>query len=88
MKSYSYKTHGTCSRQIDVTLDGDVIAEVVFHSGCMGNTQGVAALVKGMKAEDAIRRLSGINCGGKGTSCPDQLARALSEMLDGAGDNR
>ena len=86
MKRYSYKTHGTCSRQIDVTLNGDVIEEVVFRNGCMGNTQGVAALVKGMKAEEAIRRLSGINCGGKGTSCPDQLARALSEMLNGAGD--
>ena len=85
-KRYSYKTHGTCSRQIDVTLDGDVIKEVVFHYGCMGNTRGVAALVKGMKADEAIRRLSGIDCGGKGTSCPDQLARALSEMLAGAGN--
>lgn len=84
MKRYSYKTHGTCSRQIDVTLNGEVIEEVVFHSGCMGNTQGVAALVKGMKAEEAIRRLKGIDCGGRGTSCPDQLARALTEMLNGA----
>ena len=84
LKKYSYKTHGTCSRQIDVTLDGDVVSEVVFHNGCMGNTQGVAALVKGMKAEEAIRRLKGIDCGGKGTSCPDQLARALTEMLKGA----
>ena len=84
MKRYSYKTHGTCSRQIDVTLDGDVIVEVVFHHGCMGNTRGVAALVKGMKAEEAVARLSGIDCGGKGTSCPDQLARALTEMLNGA----
>ena len=85
MKSYSYITHGTCSRQIDVTLDGDVIKEVVFHRGCMGNTQGVAALVKGMKAQEAIARLKGIDCCGKGTSCPDQLARALTEMLNGAG---
>lgn len=84
MQKYSYKTHGTCSRQIDVTLDGDVITEVVFHRGCMGNTQGVAALVKGMRAEDAIARLSGIDCGGRGTSCPDQLACALKEMLNGA----
>ena len=52
----------------------------------MGNTQGVAALVKGMKAEEAIARLKGIDCGGKGTSCPDQLARALTEMLNGAGN--
>ena len=83
LKKYSYKTHGTCSRQIDITLDGDVVSEVVFHNGCMGNTQGVAALVKGMKAEEAVARLSGIDCGGKGTSCPDQLARALTEMLNG-----
>lgn len=83
LKKYSYKTHGTCSRQIDVTLDGDVVSEVVFHNGCMGNTQGVAALVKGMKAEEAVARLSGIDCGGRGTSCPDQLARALTEMLNG-----
>ena len=84
MKRYSYKTHGTCSRQIDVTLNGDVIEEVVFHYGCMGNTQGVAAKKKKKKAEEAIRRLKGIDCGGKGTSCPDQLARALTEMLNGA----
>ncbi|MBP5427811.1 MAG: TIGR03905 family TSCPD domain-containing protein [Clostridia bacterium] len=83
LKKYSYKTHGTCSRQIDVTLDGDVVSEVVFHNGCRGNTQGVAALVKGMKAEEAIARLSGIDCGGRGTSCPDQLARALTDMLNG-----
>ncbi|MBO6019737.1 MAG: TIGR03905 family TSCPD domain-containing protein [Clostridia bacterium] len=83
LKKYSYKTYGTCSRQIDVTLDGDVVSEVVFHNGCRGNTQGVAALVKGMKAEEAIARLSGIDCGGRGTSCPDQLARALTDMLNG-----
>ena len=82
-KKYSYTTRGTCSRQIVVTLDGDVIKEVIFHGGCMGNTRGVSALVKGMKAQDAIDRLSGIDCGGKGTSCPDQLARALSLMLSG-----
>ena len=80
-KKYSYTTRGTCSRRIDVTLDGDVVKEVVFYGGCMGNTKGVSALVKGMKAQDAIDRLSGIDCGGKGTSCPDQLARALSLML-------
>ncbi|MBQ7173208.1 MAG: TIGR03905 family TSCPD domain-containing protein [Clostridia bacterium] len=81
MNSFSYQTSGVCSRSIDVKLDGDVIESVVFHGGCSGNTQGVAALVKGMKVEDAIERLSGIQCGFKGTSCPDQLARALKEHL-------
>lgn len=81
MDSFSYQTRGVCSRSIDVKLNGDVIESVVFHGGCSGNTQGVAALVKGMKVEDAIERLSGIQCGFKGTSCPDQLARALKERL-------
>lgn len=77
-----YKTKGTCSRQIDVTLTDDgVIAEVVFLGGCSGNTAGISALVKGMKAEDAISRLEGIRCGFKPTSCPDQLVNALKEML-------
>lgn len=78
-KHYTYSTRGTCSRQIDITLDGDTVKEVVFHHGCMGNTSGISSLVVGMKVEDVIRRLEGIDCGGKGTSCPDQLARALRE---------
>lgn len=64
-------------RQIDIELDGETIRSVVFTGGCHGNTQGIAALVSGMRAEEAIARLEGINCRGKGTSCPDQLARAL-----------
>lgn len=73
---------GTCSRQIDITLDDDgTILDVAFTGGCHGNTQGIAALVRGMKAEEAIRRLGGIDCRGRGTSCPDQLARALSGKL-------
>ncbi len=79
---YTYTTHGVCSRQIMVDLDGDTVKEVVFLGGCHGNTQGVAALVKGMNAYEAIERLKGINCGGRGTSCPDQLATALEEALD------
>ena len=67
---------------IDITLDGDTVAEVRFTGGCMGNTQGVAALVRGMKATDAIARLEGIDCRGRGTSCPDQLARALREAIN------
>ncbi len=79
---YTYTTHGVCSRQITVELEGDIVKEVVFLGGCHGNTQGVAALVKGMDAQEAIERLKGIRCGGRGTSCPDQLANALMEALD------
>lgn len=78
----TYQTNGVCSRQIDIELDeNNVITACRYHGGCNGNTQGVAALVIGMTAEDAIKRLSGIRCGMRSTSCPDQLARALKEML-------
>ncbi|WP_300101379.1 TIGR03905 family TSCPD domain-containing protein [uncultured Alistipes sp.] len=70
---------GTCSRQIDIDLDGETILNVRFTGGCHGNTQGVAALVRGMRRDEVIARLDGIDCHGKGTSCPDQLARALKE---------
>ncbi len=72
---------GTCSRQIDIELDNDIIRSVRFTGGCDGNTQGVAALVRGMKVEEAIARLEGIDARGRGTSCPDQLARALRQAL-------
>ena len=72
---------GTCSRQIDIELDNDIIRSVRFTGGCDGNTQGVAALVRGMKGEEAIARLEGTDCRGRGTSCPDQLARALRQAL-------
>ena len=76
-----YKTKGTCSTMIDVELkDGD-IDSVKFTGGCTGNLQGITALVKGMKPEEAISRLKGIRCGFKPTSCPDQLAHALEEMI-------
>ncbi len=77
----TYKTHGTCSRAIEYEITDGVVTSCRFIGGCMGNTQGVAALVKGMKVEEAIARLKGINCGMRGTSCPDQLARALEESL-------
>ena len=76
-----YKTQGTCSQAIQLELDGDVIKSVEFVGGCAGNTQGVASLVQGMKAEEAIARLKGIRCGFKPTSCPDQLAKALKLAL-------
>lgn len=75
-----YKTNGTCSSMIDVETNGDIIESVAFTGGCNGNLQGIAALVKGMKIEDAIAKLKGIKCGFKNTSCPDQLARALEEL--------
>lgn len=77
----TYRTHGTCSQAILLELDGDVIKKVEFIGGCSGNTQGVARLVEGMKAGDAITRLEGIKCGPRPTSCPDQLAKALKEAL-------
>lgn len=79
---YKYKTKGTCSSAILIDLaDDDTINSVEFFGGCNGNTKGNAALVKGMKAQDVIAKLSGIKCGFKNTSCPDQLATALSLML-------
>ena len=81
VKHITYTTRGVCSRQIDIDIDTetDTILQVKFTGGCNGNTQGVAALAKGMKVEDAIERLSGIHCGPRPTSCPDQLATALRQ---------
>ncbi len=81
MERYEYKPSGVCSRQIFMELDGDIINSVNFVGGCNGNLQGIGALVKGMKITDAIERLKGINCGGRGTSCPDQLSKALEAAL-------
>ena len=76
---YSYKTFGTCSREIIFDIEDNTVKDIRFVGGCSGNTQGVAALVKGMEIDEVIARLKGIDCGGKGTSCPDQLARALEK---------
>lgn len=76
-----YQTRGTCSTAIDIEIKDGVIDSVKFTGGCNGNLQGISALVKGMKPEDAINRLKGIRCGMKPTSCPDQLAHALENML-------
>ncbi|BFL48821.1 TIGR03905 family protein [Lactonifactor longoviformis] len=72
-----YKTKGTCSRAIELELDGDIVKSVNFVGGCNGNTKGIATLVQGMKIDDVIEKLQGTDCGGRGTSCPDQLAKAL-----------
>ena len=78
-----YQTQGTCSKFIEFDVEDGVVNDVVFYGGCNGNLQGIARLVKGMKVDDVISRLEGINCGGKGTSCPDQLAKALREQIEG-----
>ena len=76
-----YKTKGTCSTAIDIEMDGDVIRSVAFTGGCNGNLKALAALTEGMHADEAIERLSGITCGLKKTSCPDQFATALTEAM-------
>lgn len=81
-KHIEYRTSGTCSRAIIVDVEDDVITSCKFVGGCAGNTQGVAALVRGMKVDEAISRLKGIKCGFRPTSCPDQLATALAEALE------
>lgn len=81
---YTYKTKGTCSREIEFELENGIIKNVSFLGGCNGNLKGVSALVEGQKAEDVIGRLEGIKCGFKSTSCPDQLATALREALKNA----
>lgn len=73
-------SQAVCSSRIDIALDGEVIRGVAFTGGCNGNAQGVSALCVGMKAKDVIARLEGINCSGRGTSCPDQLARVLKKI--------
>lgn len=77
--TYTYIPRGVCSRKIQVEIENGIISDVKFTGGCNGNTQGISSLVKGMSVEDAISRMKGIDCGGRGTSCPDQLAKALEE---------
>ena len=74
----SYRTNGTCSRQIIFEVENDVLTSLKFVNGCSGNTQGISRLAVGMKIDDIIPKLSGIQCRGN-TSCPDQLAKALAE---------
>ncbi len=78
--TYEYKTSGVCSRKIDIELDGEIIKHIKFTGGCNGNLQGIAKLAEGRSIEDVIARVEGIDCNMKGTSCPDQLAKALKEI--------
>ncbi len=77
-----YTPKGVCSRKIIIDVEEGIVKKVQFIGGCNGNTQGVARLAEGMKAEDVISRLERINCNGKGTSCPDQLAQALKTVVN------
>lgn len=81
MSVINYKTRGVCSREIIIDVEDNIIKDVKFIGGCHGNSQGISTLVKGMKVEEVINKLEGINCNGKGTSCPDQLAKALKENV-------
>lgn len=83
---YEYKPSGVCSRKITVELDGNVVKRASFEGGCHGNTQGIARLVEGMTVEQIKQKLSGVTCGFKSTSCPDQLAKAVEAAF--ANENR
>ena len=76
----SYKTNGVCSRTITADIENGKVYNLRFEGGCNGNTKGISALVEGMEVEEVINRLEGIKCGFKGTSCPDQLAKALKSI--------
>ena len=78
---YNYRTRGTCARSISFDLEDGIVKNIYFEGGCNGNTKGISALVVGMKVEEVIKRLEGIRCGFKGTSCPDQLATALEQAI-------
>lgn len=80
---YTYQTSGTCSKFIEFEVnENNIVGDVTFFGGCNGNLKGIASLVKGMKAEDVIKKLDSITCGGKSTSCPMQLAIALKGVLN------
>ena len=76
----TYFTHGTCCKAFDIEIEDGRIRNVDFYGGCNGNLQCICSLIKGMKIDDVVARLKGIRCGGKPTSCPDQLSQALLEM--------
>lgn len=78
--TYHYKTKGTCSTDIEIEVEDGVLKDVVYEGGCNGNLQGISRLVKGMPVAEVMKRLEGIRCGMKTTSCPDQFCRALHEM--------
>lgn len=80
--TYHHRTRGTCSREITFDVEDGVVKNVRFVGGCNGNTQGIAALAEGMPAAELVKRLKGIDCNRRGTSCPDQLAIAVEKALE------
>ena len=82
--SYLYKTKGTCSSQIEVTLDGDIVKDVKFTGGCNGNLQAISRVVEGMTVDQIEGYFRGISCNGRGTSCSDQLAQGVRQALESA----
>ena len=80
---FTYKTRGTCSREIAFAVEDGKVKNVQFYGGCNGNLKGIGALVEGMDIDDVIARLEGTSCGGRPTSCPDQLAQALKTAKNG-----
>ncbi len=81
MAKYKFKPRGVCSVEINFEIIDGIVKNIKFTSGCNGNTQGVAALAEGMEAREVVKRLKGINCGFRSTSCPDQLATAIESVL-------
>ncbi len=83
---YTYKTKGVCARTISFDIEDEIVTNIKFEGGCNGNTQGIAMLAEGMKAEDIISKTEGLKCGFKSTSCPDQLSKAVKEAVDSISD--
>lgn len=79
---YEYEPKGVCSIRMNIEVEGEIIKTVKIIGGCAGNTKGVSVLVEGMNINDAIKKLKGIDCRGRGTSCPDQLAIALEKIKE------
>ncbi len=79
--THQYRTRGTCAREITFDLEDGIVKNIRFQGGCTGNTKGIATLAEGMDAKELIRRLKGLDCNGRGTSCPDQLAKAVEQAL-------
>ena len=81
METFIYKPNGVCSREMQITYDGDTLIDLQVIGGCNGNLKGIGKLVQGMKLEEVTKRLEGVTCGMKQTSCPDQLSKAIKEIL-------
>ena len=80
-KTYQYRPQGVCSQLMEITVNEGILEDLQVLGGCSGNLKGISALVRGMSAREAVERLKGIRCGAKSTSCPDQLAQGLEQIL-------